>query len=66
MISAQPLAGMLVLDLSQGIAGPYCGRLLADQGARVLKVEPPQGDWMRALGPGPDGTSTSALYYNLG
>jgi CoA:oxalate CoA-transferase len=66
MISAQPLAGMLVLDLSQGIAGPYCGRLLADQGARVLKVEPPQGDWMRTLGPGPDGTSTSALYYNLG
>lgn len=66
MISAAPLAGTLVLDLSQGIAGPYCGRLLADRGARVLKVEPPQGDWMRALGPGPDGTSTSALYYNLG
>jgi crotonobetainyl-CoA:carnitine CoA-transferase CaiB-like acyl-CoA transferase len=66
MISAQPLAGILVLDLSQGIAGPYCGRLLADQGARVLKVEPPQGDWMRALGAGPGGTSTSALYYNLG
>jgi CoA:oxalate CoA-transferase len=66
MISSAPLAGYLVLDLSQGIAGPYCGRLLADQGARVLKVEPPQGDWMRALGPGPDGTSTSALYYNLG
>jgi crotonobetainyl-CoA:carnitine CoA-transferase CaiB-like acyl-CoA transferase len=60
------MAGLLVLDLSQGIAGPYCGRLLADQGARVLKVEPPQGDWMRALGSGPGGTSTSALYYNLG
>jgi crotonobetainyl-CoA:carnitine CoA-transferase CaiB-like acyl-CoA transferase len=66
MISAQPLAGILVLDLSQGIAGPYCGRLLADHGARVLKVEPPRGDWMRALGPGPGATSTSALYYNLG
>jgi CoA:oxalate CoA-transferase len=66
MISAAPLAGLLVLDLSQGIAGPYCARLLADQGARVLKVEPPQGDWMRALGPGPGSTSTSALYYNLG
>lgn len=66
MISAAPLSGHLVLDLSQGIAGPYCGRLLADQGARVLKVEPPQGDWMRALGPGPGGTSTSAIYYNLG
>jgi CoA:oxalate CoA-transferase len=57
---------MLVLDLSQGIAGPYCGRLLADQGARVIKIEPPLGDWMRDLGPGPDGTSASALYYNLG
>ncbi len=66
MITAQPLAGLLVLDLSQGIAGPYCGRLLADHGARVLKVEPPQGDWMRELGAGPDSTSVSALYYNLG
>ena len=66
MITAQPLAGSLVLDLSQGIAGPYCGRLLADHGARVLKVEPPQGDWMRNLGAGPEGTSASALYYNLG
>ena len=66
MINKQPLAGMLVLDISQGIAGPYCGRLLADQGARVIKIEPRQGDWMRALGPGPGETSASALYYNLG
>jgi crotonobetainyl-CoA:carnitine CoA-transferase CaiB-like acyl-CoA transferase len=66
MITTQPLAELLVLDLSQGVAGPYCARLLADQGARVLKIEPPRGDWMRALGAGPDGTSTSALYYNLG
>ena len=53
MINTQPLAGLLVLDLSQGVAGPYCGRLLADRGARVLKVEPPRGDWMRVLGAGP-------------
>jgi crotonobetainyl-CoA:carnitine CoA-transferase CaiB-like acyl-CoA transferase len=66
MISTTPLAGLLVLDFSQGIAGPYCGRLLADQGARVLKVEPPEGDWMRKLGPGPEGSSASAHYYNLG
>ncbi|MDH3666427.1 MAG: CoA transferase [Paracoccaceae bacterium] len=64
--TAAPLAGTLVLDLSQGIAGPYCGRLLADHGARVIKIEPPQGDWMRALGPGPQGMSASAIYYNLG
>lgn len=63
---AAPLAGTLALDLSQGIAGPYCGRLLADHGARVIKIEPPQGDWMRALGPGPQGMSASAIYYNLG
>lgn len=66
MINHQPLAGLLVLDLSQGIAGPYCGRLLADHGARVLKVEPPPGDWMRELGAGPGDTSAGALYYNLG
>ena len=66
MINAKPLAGLLVLDLSQGIAGPYCARLLGDHGARVLKVEPPGGDWMRELGPGPGATSASALYYNLG
>ncbi|MHA1528888.1 MAG: CaiB/BaiF CoA transferase family protein [Alphaproteobacteria bacterium] len=66
MITAQPLAGLLVLDLSQGVAGPYCGRLLADQGARVLKVEPPGGDWMRGLGAGPGATSASTIYYNLG
>lgn len=61
-----PLEGVLVVDFSQGIAGPYAGRLLADHGARVIKVEPPAGDWMRALGQGPEGTSASALYYNLG
>ncbi len=66
MITHPPLDGTLVLDLSQGIAGPYCGRLLAEQGARVLKVEPPAGDWMRALGAGPGGSSASAHYYNLG
>jgi CoA:oxalate CoA-transferase len=66
MIEARPLSETLVLDLSQGVAGPYCGRLFADHGARVLKVEPPPGDWMRALGPGPGNTSAGALYYNLG
>jgi crotonobetainyl-CoA:carnitine CoA-transferase CaiB-like acyl-CoA transferase len=48
------LEGLRVVDLSQGIAGPYCARLLADCGAEVIKVEPPAGDYARRLGPFPD------------
>lgn len=46
-----PFAGIRVIDLSQGIAGPYCAMLLAQWGADVIKVEPPDGDWSRILGP---------------
>ncbi len=42
-----PLAGVRVLDLSAYIAGPYGCTLLADQGAEILKVEPPDGDNLR-------------------
>ena len=66
MHADQPLAGRLVLDMTQGIAGPYCGRLLAEHGARVIKLEPPQGDWIRKIGGGPGGQSVNFLYYNLG
>lgn len=38
-----PLTGTLVVSIEQAVAGPYCGRLLADQGARVIKVERPDG-----------------------
>lgn len=47
------LAQLRVIDLSQGIAGPYCTKLLADAGADVIKVEPPEGDYCRRLGPFP-------------
>ncbi len=47
------LDDLRVIDLSQGIAGPYCTKLLADCGAAVVKVEPPQGDYTRTLGPFP-------------
>src|SRR4029453_18636494 len=42
-----PLEGMLVLDLGQVYNGPYCGLLLGFMGARVLKIEPPEGDVVR-------------------
>jgi crotonobetainyl-CoA:carnitine CoA-transferase CaiB-like acyl-CoA transferase len=46
-----PFAGLRVLELATGIAGPYCGSLFADQGADVLKVEPLGGDRVRSWGP---------------
>src|SRR5690606_22105803 len=46
---SRPLDGILVVSLEQAIAAPYCTRLLADQGARVIKVERPDGgDFARA------------------
>lgn len=60
------LAGLTVLDLSQGIAGPYCGLLLRQQGARVIKVEPPHGDWSRQMGRARDGQTAISIACNLG
>ena len=42
-----PLDGVVVADLSSGIAGAYCTRLLADGGADIVKLESPDGDWLR-------------------
>lgn len=45
-----PYAGLKVIDLSQGLAGPLCTMLLAQHGANVIKIEPEAGDWSRHLG----------------
>ena len=51
MSYASPFKGLKVVDLSQGVAGPYCAMMLAQYGANVIKVEPTDtGDWSRALG----------------
>jgi CoA:oxalate CoA-transferase len=63
---AGPLAGVVVLDLSRILAGPYCTLLLHEQGARVIKVEPPQGDDSRAYGPFQDGQSLYFAAVNRG
>ena len=52
-----PLAGVRVAEFCQVLAGPFCGALLADMGAEVVKIEPPDGDLMRAWPPILDGYS---------
>lgn len=65
MSDVVPLADHLVLDLSRAVAGPQVGMMLGDLGARVIKVEPPEGDPSRTWGPPflEEGDYTEASYY---
>jgi CoA:oxalate CoA-transferase len=60
------LAGIRVLDFTSMIAGPYAGRLMADVGAEVIKIEPPGGEDMRQRAPLREGHSTYFGQLNAG
>ena len=60
------LHDVVVLEIATGVAGPYAGRLLADLGAQVIKVEPPQGDPLRGAAPMFGGESAFFNYLNAG
>src|SRR5215467_5959647 len=67
MAQPGPLTGITIVDLSRILAGPYCTLLLAELGARVIKVEPPrQGDDARHYGPFKNGKSTYFASVNRG
>ena len=62
----KPYRGLKVIDFSQGVAGPYCGMLLAQHGAEVIKIEPKDGDWARNLGQEYGEHSAFSVAANLG
>ena len=60
------LEGMTVVSLEQAVAAPYCGLMLADAGARVIKVERPEGDFARGYDAGANGQSAIFAWLNRG
>ncbi|HUP74489.1 MAG TPA: CoA transferase [Acidimicrobiales bacterium] len=66
MAEPRPLAGIRVLDLSEVVAGPIVGRMLADLGAEVVKVERPSGDTTRIVAPERGGQSVYFTQLNAG
>lgn len=62
----KPLSGIRILDLTRVLAGPFCTAILADLGAEVIKLEPPQGDDYRHVGPFLSGESALFALNNRG
>ena len=60
------LEGITVISVEQAVAGPYCGMLLADAGARVIKVERPGGDFARIYDRWAEGESAIFIWLNRG
>jgi crotonobetainyl-CoA:carnitine CoA-transferase CaiB-like acyl-CoA transferase len=61
-----PLHGLLVVALEQAVAAPYCSSRLADAGARVIKIERPEGDFARGYDTAVNGLSTYFVWLNRG
>ena len=59
------LANVVVIDMTEGVAGPYAATLLGDMGARVIKVERREGDWQRSAGKGDPGRYGNAQFIAL-
>ncbi len=61
-----PLEGLLVVSLEQAVAAPYCASRLADAGARVIKLERPEGDFARGYDRAAKGMSSYFVWLNRG
>src|SRR5215217_1363769 len=63
---SEPLAGLLVVSMEQAVAAPYCASRLADAGARVIKIERPEGDFARGYDTAAEGQSSYFVWLNRG
>ena len=65
-MTTKPLDGILVVALEQAVAAPWCSSRLADAGARVIKIERPEGDFARGYDQAVHGESSYFVWINRG